>query len=253
VRFSHLASTDVPSVFWASLAVLWAIRATQSQQGRDLLVAGAFCGLAAATKYPAGLSAIAVLVAAFHARSLPGLQRALFPAILCSAAAFSVASPFVLLDAQKAIVDITVMAREHGMENLHTTDTFSLYHLLTHNLRYGLGLGTCLAVAVGLVWKPTQMTPSERVFVATILAFALFAAVSSSVFMLYAVPLAPFLSVLAIRGLAIRWVDRRSSRSCLGLSIGLVLLMLVEPTHASWKTHALLQSQDSRIEARRAI
>ena len=40
VRFSHLATTDVPSVLWSSLAVLWAVRSVQRHSGRDLLILG---------------------------------------------------------------------------------------------------------------------------------------------------------------------------------------------------------------------
>ena len=52
VRFSHLATTDVPSVLWSTLAVLWAVRSAQRGSTRDLILSGVFCGLAAATKYP---------------------------------------------------------------------------------------------------------------------------------------------------------------------------------------------------------
>ena len=40
VRFSHLATTNVPIVLWSSLAVLWVVRSVQRHSRRDLLILG---------------------------------------------------------------------------------------------------------------------------------------------------------------------------------------------------------------------
>ena len=153
VRFSHLAATDVPSVLWVSLTVLWAVRAVQSRNSRDMLLAGVFCGLAAATKYPGVFCGAAILTASWV--GFPDHRiRVLFSSAAGAALAFSFASPYVLLDLHTAVRDITAMAREHATDGLlHTTANSSLDHLVTHNLRFGLGLLTCLAVAASLLWR----------------------------------------------------------------------------------------------------
>ena len=42
VRFAHLAIVDTPAVFWAVMALLWAVRARQEGRVRDFLAGGHF-------------------------------------------------------------------------------------------------------------------------------------------------------------------------------------------------------------------
>jgi hypothetical protein len=57
---SHLNTCDVPSAFFATVCLLFAARLAQRETARDYALAGVTAGLAAASKYPAGLAAIAV-------------------------------------------------------------------------------------------------------------------------------------------------------------------------------------------------
>jgi hypothetical protein len=112
----------------------------------------------------------------------------LTPSVVCIVLVFGAATPYVWLDAGKALTDMGVMAREHALENRHALEVSSLRHLVGYNLRYGLGLIPCLALAAGLLWRPWRMSPGEGVVVAALFAFVLFAAAASSAFMRYAVP-----------------------------------------------------------------
>jgi hypothetical protein len=58
---SHLGICDVPSAFWATLCLWFVARLVDEEQTRDYLLAGAAAGLAAATKYPAGVVAVAIV------------------------------------------------------------------------------------------------------------------------------------------------------------------------------------------------
>ncbi len=245
VRFSHLAATDVPSVLWSSLAVLWAVRSVQRNSTRDLIIAGVFCGLSAATKYPGAIAGTAILAAASTA--FPGRRlRVLVPAVAAAALIFAVSTPYVWLDLTKAVGDLGIMAREHLLSDQHSAHASGLRHLLFHNLRYGLGTATCIFLVAGLLWRPQRMTAAEGVVVATLIAFAVFAAAASSAFMRYAVPMAPLAAVMALRVLKMVAIPRP-------LAAGLFLIMLAEPGHASWRMHTILESHDTRIEARAVI
>jgi hypothetical protein len=57
---SHLNTCDVPSAFFATVCLLFAARLAQRESARDYALAGVAAGLAAASKYPAGLAALAV-------------------------------------------------------------------------------------------------------------------------------------------------------------------------------------------------
>jgi hypothetical protein len=243
VRFSHLAATDAPSVLWSSLAVLWAVRATQRASSRDLIISGVFCGLSGATKYPGLLAGASILAATWVA--FPGRRLGvLLPAAATALLTFACATPYVWLDGSTALTDLTVMTREHALGDLHSAVASGPLHLVGHNLRLGLGAGTCLAVTASLLWRPGRMTPAERVVLAALAVFALFAASASSAFMRYAMPMAPLAVVLALR---------RPKTLPRPLAAIAVLAMLSEPGYSAVHLHRLLTTEDTRIEARRAI
>jgi hypothetical protein len=58
---SHLNICDVPSAFFATLCLLWVARLVDSESTRDYVLAGICAGLAAGSKYPAGVVAIAIV------------------------------------------------------------------------------------------------------------------------------------------------------------------------------------------------
>lgn len=60
---SHLFIADVPSAVFATFSLWFCARLLAQERRRDYLLAGLFAGLAAATKYPAGLVAVAIVAA----------------------------------------------------------------------------------------------------------------------------------------------------------------------------------------------
>ncbi|HEX2224494.1 MAG TPA: glycosyltransferase family 39 protein, partial [Thermoanaerobaculia bacterium] len=58
---SHLNISDVPSAFFATVCLYFVARLVDGESTRDYLLAGVFAGLAAASKYPAGVVAVAIV------------------------------------------------------------------------------------------------------------------------------------------------------------------------------------------------
>lgn len=58
---SHLFICDAPSAFFAAVSLAFAGRLLDGERNRDYLAAGIWAGLAAATKYPAGVVAVAII------------------------------------------------------------------------------------------------------------------------------------------------------------------------------------------------
>ncbi len=58
---SHLFICDAPSAFFAAVSLAFAGRLLDAEKNRDYVAAGIWAGLAAATKYPAGVVAIAIV------------------------------------------------------------------------------------------------------------------------------------------------------------------------------------------------
>ncbi len=238
VRFSHLAIVDTPAVFWAVMALLWAVRARQEGSVRDFLVAGIFTGLAAATKYPAVLVAVPVATAILLDSPWP-LRRSIW-VVTGAALSFALSTPFIWLDAGQFWSHFADMGRTHLLAKSSTEEQAWLYHL-RYTLRHGLGAVAAVAVAVALLWSVRQRQWQELVLLAGIVPLAVVLALAGSTFMRYALPLAPLLALLIGRLVGMGWKYP--------LVGGLVTLTLVaEPLYASLRTRSLLSGQDTRIE-----
>ena len=239
VRFAHLAIVDTPAVFWAVMALLWAVRARQEGRGRDFLAAGIFTGLAGATKYPAILVAVPVATAILWGSPRP--RRHSIWVGSGAALSFALATPFVWLDAGQFWSHFADMGRTHLLAESSTKEQAWLYHL-RYTLRHGLGAVAAVAVALSLLWGVRQRQWQELVLLAGIVPLAAVLTLAGSTFMRYALPLAPLLALLIGRliGMGYKYP----------LVGGLVTLTLVaEPLYASLRTRSLLSGQDTRIEA----
>jgi hypothetical protein len=241
VRFAHLANTDTPMVLWVGLATLWGVRIVQEGRLSDCLWAGVFVGLAGGTKYPGALVALPVGLACWlRVSSLRdwGIWLSGGAAVLT----FSLASPYVLLDAREALGALADMGATHVLSETHNSGA-SWTHMLRVNLRYGLGLVGLLMLIPGLFWNPRRRRPEEWVVVAGVLNFLLLLVVAKSDFMRYALPLAPLVAVLWVRPLLILAGDRKL------LVLACVVLMM-EPLYASWRTRSLLSGEDTRQQVK---
>ena len=96
VNLSHFATADVPSLFWSTLCCLMATDVFLAGRRRSYLLAGLFAGLAAAVKYIGGLSFIAVVVAHFLAGRSDRRDRLLLGAALAAAGGFVLGNPVLL-------------------------------------------------------------------------------------------------------------------------------------------------------------
>ena len=239
VRFAHLAIVDTPAVFWAVMALLWAVRARQEGRVRDFLAAGIFTGLAGATKYPAVLVAVPVATAILLERPRPW-RRSIWVGS-GAALTFALATPFVWLDAGQFWSHFADMGRTHLLAESSTEEQAWLYHL-RYTLRHGLGAVAAVAVALSLLWSVRQRQWQELVLLAGIIPLAAVLSLAGSTFMRYALPLAPLLALLVGRLVGMGWKYP--------LVAGLVTLtLLAEPLYASFRTRSLLSGQDTRLEA----
>ena len=237
VRFAHLATTDSAATWWISLSILGCVRVAQQGRGRDYALAGVCAGLAGATKYPAALVCCPVALACLlHAPTLR--QRGLWWASGLAAATFAATSPFVLLDVGNAWADLSEMGRVHMASPLATTDVPSAYYYIRYALRYGIGLVGVGAAVAALLWP--QRKREEWVIVAAFAVFACLIFAAESVFMRYALPLAPLCALLWARLVM-------ALRGHLALMVALVLI--AEPLYASLQTRRLLSGTDTREQA----
>jgi 4-amino-4-deoxy-L-arabinose transferase-like glycosyltransferase len=190
VAYSRTAVTDVPftTLATASLALL---------ASRRLELAGAVAGLAAAAKYPGAVLLVPLVVAGYRER------RRLAVAIALGVAAFTVASPFVVIHAGEAADDaarVSERAREGwlGFEGEGSASVAFVDRLWE-------GVGPVLLIAVvGLAFALVRRRRADLLLASFALAYFATLLPLDAHFDRYVLPLVPVLGALAgsLRALA---------------------------------------------------
>lgn len=148
VRHSQFITTDVASGFFSSLVLLLAI------EGR-MLTAGAFAGLAAATKYNAGLSVLLPLALSLH-RGLGARRMA--ATLGASALTFVIVMPWVLLDTRSVLADLAEQARHYAAGHFGADSFSPWWFYLDHFFRDAPGLFLVAAAGwLGLICREPRL------------------------------------------------------------------------------------------------
>ncbi len=255
-RGSHLAISDVPSAVLATFSLMFAARLLTGERLRWYLLAGAFAGLAAAAKYPAGLVAVAIVALWIRGRLVTRrFSFSLAAAGLAAVGAFLAANPGLLAYPERAFFgprDMFSGARQYGGEGWLGVIPQSQAEFYLRQLAASFGpavlvLGTLGLLLVGrargrpLLW----LLPFPAVYMGTILS------------MTVAVPrnLHPVLPILAVflgvgtAELARRAGDRAGGRG----AIAVVVLCLAQPVVATGLQSAALCRPGTRVVAREWI
>lgn len=210
VQHSHFATVDVASTFFVALCLWLSTRALENKSQKTLLLAALVAGLAAATKYNAGLVLIAPLTTWFWLWRDQRLSiSAVFAIIALCGVGFLIGCPYAVLDFPSFWGDgqnsgfayeLLVHPRQgHGDVFINTGNGW-LYHLF-FNAPFLMGLPLLMGALLGIA--STRFTAPRREVTLLFIWVALyfFALGFSQVrFMRYLLPLVPALCVFAACG-----------------------------------------------------
>jgi hypothetical protein len=215
VHYSHLALNDVPTLAALAVALLGSAGILRRGRPIDYLVAGAGLGLAAATKYTAGIVVLTIVVAALGSVARGWRVRGLAVAALTAAAAFLVANPFALLDLDAflgGLSDQSSASNDGGGKLGITHDSGIAYYLWT--LTWGMGWIPLAAAAGGAVALLARDRHAALMLLVPVVVFVLFMGVQDRYFARWLLPVYPLLALLAAHGAVslARIVSRRAPR-----------------------------------------
>jgi hypothetical protein len=207
----HYFTVDVPATLWTSLCLLLCAGALRRPDRGMLALAGACAGLAASTKYNAGV----VLVAPLYTLAVTWRRAewyasdraaALIYTPLAAAAAFLLTTPGIVIDPGRFWHDFGYelhhAATGHGLVFANTRSLPAWLFHLTRSLPDGLGLPLALAGVAGVVWAAARHTPEDGLLLVFLLPYSLLIGGAEIKFARYVVPILPVLLVLAARLLA---------------------------------------------------
>jgi hypothetical protein len=243
VWYSKQALNDIPAVLPATLTLWLALRYADEGRRRDLLLAGLMAGLAASTKYTAGVSFLAVIVAAWPRWRvmLAPAAAALVGAVLLNP--WLIGTPIRVLDAMRNQSDNSAIPKT-GASDLIAP----LYYL--NSFAWGLGLPAAVLALIGLVLA-VRSTP-RRLLVVALPALVLVTVLSlfERAFARWALPAYPVIASLA--GYAVAWGAARTRRPVLVAAVA-GTLACIPGVLASVHLNRLLEKTDTRAEAGRFL
>jgi 4-amino-4-deoxy-L-arabinose transferase-like glycosyltransferase len=117
IRHSRYITVDVPTGLWVTVAMLGAWSVAGGGGWRAYLIGGVAAGLAAGTKYNAGLVALAIAAAHLMRHGRASLGRPLLRLVAAgaaAAAAFLITTPYALLDAPAFLRDLSFNAYHYN-------------------------------------------------------------------------------------------------------------------------------------------
>jgi 4-amino-4-deoxy-L-arabinose transferase-like glycosyltransferase len=232
VQHSTFVTVDVPAAFWIAAALYATIA------GRHAL-GGLASGLAAATKYSAGLVLLVPVASLLGMKERRSAPRAILAVLLLAAAGFLLGCPGAVLwfrDFAAGIGYELNQASDEGLPFFAGTGPGWLFHLL-HSLLPGLGWPLLLLVLASLVAAGIRGRREERVLLIYVVVSFILISLSLKRFARYTLPLYPAFALLV--GWAARTYRGR---------IASVLLVAGLALTAGYAT--LLQSSRLRMDPR---
>jgi dolichyl-phosphate-mannose-protein mannosyltransferase len=253
VFYSHLALNDVPALLPLAVSVYGSAGVLTRGRGIDYAIAGAGLGLAAATKYTAGIVVLPLAVAC-AAQLLQNRRAALRGVAIAGGLAvafFVLANPYSVLSFDEFWSDVRKQeeaASGFGKLGLDY-DSGLLYYLWV--LTWGLGWVPLAAAIAGTVRIVTEDLRRALFLVPWPLVFLVYMGTQERFFGRWLLPAFPALALLA--GLAVvRAVDALGARPRARVAVGatLVTALLAQGLFYSVHVDRVLSRDDTRNEAR---
>lgn len=255
VQHSHFATVDVPCTLFVAAALGFAGLVFKRGSWRDYLLCGVMTGLAAGTKYNAGIIVFS-LIAAHIMRD--GLIKSIksarvWGALACTLLAFIISTPGIILHTGEFLNGFTYELRHaalgHGLVFAGTGNGF--IYTFTHSLWYGLGPGLAILFALAVAWSLVKRDKSALILLAFVLPYYALISISEVRFARYALPMYPAVAILIAGFIVDLWRVLSASRvrSFKWIWVGIVIVVAAGTMTYTLALDRLFALPDPRDEA----
>lgn len=258
IAWSQVIRTDIHASVFMLASILFSVRIAERGRLSDYLLAGAFAGLATATKWPAATVLVALIGAFAHARLRPGSEQRppasfLLAAAVASLAAVFVASPHIFLDWQTVLADVSGEVRSGHLG--HTGGSFlaNLRYYLADPVAGSMGTIGLVLVAGGAIASGLRSPVARWTLIPAAAAFLALICSQNLIWSRWVLPVLPMFCIFA--GVALVWLGERISRS-LGIrdpriAIGALATVAIIPSLMAAAAHSAERANDTRAQAAR--
>lgn len=236
-QHSHWLTVDVPATFWITLSLVFTAKLATGatafrQQLRSALLAGVFCGLAAATKYNMALVILSLIAfCIFRSRTASAspshISKLVAIALISAAIAFLVACPGSILESHQFLADLhTEAVHVQNINDPTYKDTGNGFlYQITHNLDSGLGLPLLAVSLISIGYALYRREPADGLLALFVLPYYILISLAAVRYTRYAMPLLPILALWTGRLLAdLSRAQARSKRYAIA-AVGVALLI----------------------------
>ncbi len=213
VFYSHVALNNVPAMAAASAALIGIAGILRRGAARDYVLAGAFVGVAAATKYLEGIVVVPMLTAILLAPRGPGaptLRRALLLALGVAVAAFVICNPFAVIKPAHFIGSLGTQGDVVGKHKFGQPSEGGIEHYL-RTFTWGLGWVPVIAALAGATLLARTDRHRALVLIPIVPLFVLYMGLKTRYFGRWMLPVFPIVCMLAAYG-AVRAADLAAAR-----------------------------------------
>ncbi len=266
VRDSHYAVPDITMTFFVTLSVLLAAYSLHKENRRYLYLAALAGGFAVAAKW----TALPVILAIWWAgacmndgaqtRHRPQfLSRIIMFAGFIAFLGFAAGSPQILVNPLLYLQEAGGQydSGSTGGFNFWQVDSLPGWLFYGKTLLYGIGIILLGLGIAGTVWRLFRGVKSRDRTSILLLVFPVtyFLLMGSTrhYFARYALPLIPFMALFAAEAVLVMtsWLKRRRPyQNWTAVTIGLIVIALIQPVAYSIRHNVLLLRQDTRTEAK---
>lgn len=262
VEESRLIRPDIPAVFFATLFLLFTAKALDSNNRRYYLFAGALAGLAAATKYNAGMILIMVLVAFVITNWQRHACKVIFTRtfVLIPATAFLAfvaAFPSFILEFKTVIFDGILYEFHHYQLQEYSVPHNNWLYFPMSLFLLDLGPVISILVMIGLLYGLHRRTKQDYVLFSFVVPYYILITSQTLSYRRNLLYLFPFLLALAGRALVafhkkvMAWLEQRSQFNSLQayselLLIGMTIVLMAWPMTEVVKYSLYITQKDTR-------
>lgn len=257
IAWSGIVRTDIHASVFMLACLIFAIRAAEHGKIRDYVLAGVLAGFATATKWPAASVFIAIAGATacgIVERSRPAAMevRSLFIAAAGFIAGVFIASPFIFLDWQTVLANVSGELKPGHLA--HTGHGFlsNLAWYLSDPIGGSMGVPALLLAIAGAVLALRHPVARWTILPAAIAFLALISG-QRMIWSRWVLPVLPMVAVLAGLGLVAigKWIASVLGARLQAIVLVALVLLATAPAAATTAAQIKERSNDTRIQAAR--
>lgn len=195
VYFSKIIRTDIQATFWILLSFWFCLNILERPSLHNYLLAGLFAGIGVATKYPAVMVALCIILAFILKKQWKHFYFLVASGFASIMGTF-LCSPFLFIDFSKALQDLLYESRNYHLSHTGNGIISNAFWYITNPLKDTFTFLGIILIALGIWFCLRTKTSSRLLLISFPLIFWLFISSLHLVWGRWIIPTIPYGAIL---------------------------------------------------------